>query len=127
MGKLDFGTAKENYDKQQETSAKETITTETAKQGKKSNTDFIRLDLKPRGGQDLLAYCSKRCGDLGEIRGKRVTTTSFIQELILKDMEEQKAKKTLSAREAKIELIKSRLENLDDKQIAALETITSTM
>lgn len=120
---LNFGNKQNDFDNQQIASKEVESTTETKKLGKKPNTDFIRLDLKPRGGEDLLAYCSERCGQLGKVRGKRVTTTAFIQELIMNDMEAQKGKKKLSKREASIEKIVTKLDNLDDSLIYSIENI----
>ena len=100
---------------------------ENTKLNKKPATDFIRLDLRPRSGYDLIAYTSKRCGELGEQRGKRVTTTAFIQELIIADLKEHENKKKLSKRDLSIEKIVNRLATLDDKTIAAIEEIVTRL
>ena len=71
---------------QQKASEKVTDKPKTEKTTK-PNSDYIRLDLKP-SGYDLKAYVNKRCGDLSLERDKKISSTAFIQELIIKDMEE---------------------------------------
>ncbi len=85
----------------------------------KPNSDYIRLDLKP-SGYDLKAYVNKRCGDLSLERDKKISSTAFIQELIIKDMEENQGK---VKKQTKREKILSRLENLDDKKLSAIATL----
>lgn len=111
---LNFADAKNDFDKQQEASASvdKKVTT------KKPNTDFIRLDLKPFG-YDLKTYAEQQAAALTIERNKRVTTTSFIQELIIADMEAQKAK----GKPTKREKIISALENVDDKKLSAIATL----
>ena len=85
----------------------------------KPNSDYIRLDLKP-SGYDLKAYVNKRCGDLSLERDKKISSTAFIQELIIKDMEENQGK---VKKQTKREKILSRLENMDDKKLSAIATL----
>ena len=111
---LNFAEAKNDFDKQQEASASVDKKAAT----KKPNTDFIRLDLKPFG-YDLKDYVTSKAAALTIERGKRVTTTSFIQELIIADMEAQKSK----GKPTKREKILSALENVDDKKLSAIATL----
>lgn len=86
--------------------------------GKKANSDFIRLDLKPVG-YDLKSYADKKAAALSIERGRRVSTTSFIQELIIADMEAGKEK----GKPTKHEKIIAALDNLDDKKLSAIATL----
>lgn len=95
--------------RQQTTKAK----TESDKTAKK---DYVRLDMQP-DGYDLLPYVKKRAIEVSSDRGRAVSATKYIQELIIADMEENKGKKTKRDKIAKI------LEGLDDKELSALATI----
>lgn len=109
---------------------KDILTTPKAaeKPNKKPNSDYIRLDLKPFG-YDLKDYADKKAAALSIERGKKVSTTAFIQELIIAAMNEdnEKGKKKLSKREAYIEKIVAKLDSLDDDMIHALETIITDL
>ena len=100
--------------------ASEHVTNKTETTSKKPNSDYIRLDLKPTGYPDLKAYVNNRCGVLSDERDKKVSSTAFIQELIIKDMEEHQGK---VKKQTKREKILSKLENLDDKKLSALATL----
>ena len=82
----------------------------------KTSKEYVRLDMKPEG-YNLLPYVKKRAIEVGADRGKAVSATRYIQELIIADMEENKGKKTKRDKIAKI------LEGLDDKELSALATI----
>lgn len=92
--------------------------------GKKPNSDYLRLDLKPFG-YDLKKYVNERCGELSIERDKKVSSTAFIQELIINDMEQQNgiAKKKHAKQEAKREKVAKFLEKIDDKKLSALITL----
>ena len=91
---------------------------------KKPNSDYIRLDLKPFG-YDLKAYVNERCGELSKERDKKISTTAFIQELIINDMEQHNgvAKKKLIKKETNHDKVVKFLEELDDKKLSALITL----
>jgi len=86
--------------------------------GKKANSDYIRLDLKPFG-YDLKDYADKKAAALSIERGRKVSTTAFIQELIIADMESEKEK----GKPTKHDKIVSALSNLDDKKLSAIATL----
>jgi len=89
-----------------------------AKKITKPNSDYIRLDLKPFG-YDLKDYADKKAAALSIERGKKISTTAFIQELIIADMEAGKEK----GKPTKHDKIVSALDNLDDKKLSALATL----
>ena len=103
----------------QQTASEKAADKPKAEKTTKPNSDYIRLDLKP-SGYDLKAYVNKRCGDLSLERDKKISSTAFIQELIIKDMEENQGK---VKKQTKREKILSRLENLDDKKLSAIATL----
>jgi hypothetical protein len=90
------------------------------KANKKPNSDYIRLDLKPFG-YDLKDYADKKAAALSIERGRRISTTAFIQELIIADMEKDTAKG--KKKETKRDKVATFLENLDDKKLSALATL----
>lgn len=85
---------------------------------KKPNSDYIRLDLKPFG-YDLKDYADKKAAALSIERGRKVSTTAFIQELIIADMESEKEK----GKPTKHDKIIAALDNLDDKKLSAIATL----
>lgn len=87
---------------------------------KKPNSDYIRLDLKPFG-YDLKEYADKQAAALSIERGKKVSTTAFIQELIIADMDLKKGK--ANKKQTKRDKVATFLENLDDKKLSALATL----
>ena len=91
---------------------------------KKPNSDFIRLDLKPFG-YDLKDYAEKKAAALSIERGKRVSTTAFIQELIIAAMENDNGttKKKEKQKETKKEKIIRLLEEADDSKLQAIFTL----
>lgn len=103
----------------QQTASEKAADKPKAEKTTKPNSDYIRLDLKP-SGYDLKAYVNKRCGDLSLERDKKISSTAFIQELIIKDMEENQGK---VKKQTKREKILSRLENMDDKKLSAIATL----
>lgn len=107
-------------DKKDEFKALETITTAADKTNKKPNSDYIRLDLKPFG-YDLKSYADNKAAALSIERGRKVSTTAFIQELIIADMEESKGK--ANKKQTKRDKVAAFLENLDDKKLSALATL----
>lgn len=82
----------------------------------KPSDNYLRVDLKPEG-YDLKAYINKRVGELSVERDKKVSSTAYIQELIIKDMNEKKPKTT------KKDIIKSLIDKMSDREVAALETL----
>lgn len=87
---------------------------------RKPSDNFLRVDLKPEG-YDLKAYINKRCGELSVERDMKVSSTAYIQELIIKDMGEKKTKPTQKDR------IKLMIDKLSDKELSALETLLNAM
>ena len=85
-------------------------------ESEKASKTYVRLDMEPEG-YDLLPYVKKRALEVSVDRGKSVSATKYIQELIIADMEETKGKRTKRDKIAKI------LEGLDDKELSALATI----
>lgn len=96
--------------------------TQTTKKtsNRKPSDNFLRVDLKPEG-YDLKAYINKRCGELSVERDMKVSSTAYIQELIIKDMGEKKTKPTQKDR------IKLMIDKLGDKELSALETLLNAM
>lgn len=84
----------------------------------KPNSDYIRLDLKPFG-YDLKDYADKKAAALSIERGRKISTTAFIQELIIADMEAGKEK----GKPTKHDKIIAALDNLDDKKLSAIATL----
>lgn len=86
MGKtLNYGNISNNFDDTQELSgAVKKITSQ-----KKSNSDYIRLDLKPTG-YDLKDYVIKKAAAKSAIAGKNISITQYIQDLIVNDMQSGK-------------------------------------
>ena len=95
-----------------------TPTPAAGKKSAKPNSDYIRLDLKPFG-YDLKDYADKKAAALSIERGRKVSTTAFIQELIIADMEADKEK----GKPTKKDKIIAALSNVDDKKLSAIATL----
>lgn len=100
------------------TAAGKQVTEKTQVKKTKPNSDYIRLDLKPFGF-DLKDYADKKAAALSIERGRKVSTTAFIQELIIADMEADKGK----GKPTKHDKIISALNNIDDKKLSAIATL----
>ncbi len=100
------------------TAAGKQATEKTQVKNTKPNSDYIRLDLKPFG-YDLKDYADKKAAALSIERGKKVSTTAFLQELIIADMEADKAK----GKPTKKDKIIAALSNVDDKKLSAIATL----
>lgn len=87
---------------------------------KTASKKSLRIDMFPEG-YDLDEYLIKATSRASIERGMKVTKTSYIQELIIKDMEEHKTDS--SYRITKRDKVRLILEKLDDKEIAALATL----
>lgn len=94
------------------------VTEKTQVKKTKPNSDYIRLDLKPFG-YDLKDYADKKAAALSIERGKKVSTTAFIQELIIADMKADKGK----SKPKKRDKIIAALNNIDDKKLSAIATL----
>lgn len=94
------------------------------KTNKKAGGDYIRLDLKPFG-YDLKEYVNRRCGELSAERDRKVSSTAFIQELIIADMEnyDGTTKKKEKKKETKKEKIMRLLEEADESKLNAIFTL----
>ena len=79
----------------------------------KSASDYLKIDLKP-AGYNLDDYVNKRAAALTAERGRRVGKATYIQELIIADMESSKVKNTKREKVARF------LENMDNKKLNAL-------
>lgn len=104
---------------EEQTTASEQVTDEpkTAKKAK-SNSDYIRLDLKPFG-DDLKTYVDNKAIKLSAERGVKVSTTAVIQEIIKADRAAEKGK----GKPTKHDKIIAALDAMDDKKLLALATL----
>lgn len=84
---------------------------------KKPAADYIKLDLKPKGGADFKGYILKQASKQSLEQGKRITVTGYIQSLIEKDMLNHSGKRD------KRQEISDMLNYIDDKDLNAVETI----
>lgn len=111
-------------DKKDEFKAIQESTKAAEKTNKKANGDYIRLDLKPFG-YDLKEYVNKRCGELSVERDRKVSSTAFIQELIIADMEnyDGTTQKKEKKKETKREKILRLLEEADESKLNAIFTL----
>lgn len=87
---------------------------------KKPNSDYIRLDLRPFG-HDLKDYADRKAAELSIKRGKKVSTTAFIQELIIAAQKEDESKS--KSKPTKHDKIIAALETVDDKKLSAIATL----
>ena len=90
--------------------------TKEATRGKKPNSDYLRLDLKP-GGEDLKALAVKRAGQISIEQGVNLSTTAYIQQLIRDDAKKHEGKKD------KRQEIADLLNRVEDKDLSAIETV----
>ena len=88
-----------------------------SKQSKPSD-NYLRVDLMPFG-YDLKDYVEKKALNLSVERGKKVSATALIQELIIADMEADKNK----GKQTKHDKIIAALNNVDDKKLSAIATL----
>lgn len=86
------------------------------KQSKPSD-NYLRVDLTPKG-IDLKGYLSERCGQLGKERGRNVSATAYIQELILEDKHYHE-----NSEDSKRKKIEKILDQMNEGQIEALATL----
>lgn len=110
-----FGKVLDDISTESAESSKEAEKLKT-KKSKKPISDFLKVDLKP-AGYNLEDYVNKRAAALTAERGRRVGKATYIQELIIADMESSKVKNTKREKVAKF------LEDLDDKKLNALITL----
>lgn len=94
-------------------SSKEAEKVDKVKKRKKPASDFLKVDLKP-AGYNLVDFVNQRAAALTAEQGRRVGKATYIQELIIADMESAKTKNTKRDKVAKF------LENMDDKKLNAL-------
>ena len=85
------------------------------------NEKYLRLDLKP-GNEDLKSYVVKRANEESLKRGKKVSATNYIQELIRADMKANKVKKKNKADDV-AELIKQ----LDNNDLLLVEKLVNRL
>lgn len=96
------------------------VNAEKKELNKKSNSDYLRLDLRPQG-DDLKSYVDNKAAKLSLERGKKISTTVVIQELIKEDRE--KSKGLANKKQTKRDKVATFLENIDDKKLSALITL----
>lgn len=87
--------------------------------GKKPQSDYIKLDLRPKNGKDYKSYVTRRAFEETGKLGIKVTATSYIQNLIDVDMQKN------SGRISKRERVIDQLAKLSDKQIDGLFALLS--
>lgn len=87
-----------------------------AAKGKKPANDYLYLDLRPAGGEDLKSYVVERAHRTSMEQGKNISATNYIQNLIKKDMVSEKDN-TLKAK------ITAIIDNADEKKLDVIYTI----
>lgn len=92
---------------------------EQRKGQKKSNSDFIRLDLRP-DGLDLKEHLRNAAADETKETGKNITVTKYIQNLIIADM---RVKDKQDRRKDLAEMLYS----VSDKDLDALEIVIKAL
>lgn len=112
----DLGKVLDNVSTESAENSKEAEKVDKIKKSKKPVSDFLKIDLKP-AGYNLKDYVNKRAAALSSERGCRVGKATYIQELIIADMESAKVKNTKRDKVAKF------LEDMDDKKLNALITL----
>ena len=99
------------------------IAQEEQKKGqKKSNSDYIRLDMRP-DGIDLKEYCITQAANESKKAGRTVTMTKYIQNLIKKDMDNNEGGKKNDRRKELAEM----LDKVSDKDLSALEVVIKAL
>lgn len=109
--KLQFDNAKSNFDDKKNTSGKVKV---ASKSKGKDQSDYLKLDLRPKGGKDYKAHVVKMANEKSLKTGEQITSTKYIQDLIDYDMQRVSGK--LSKREKVID----QLTKLSDKQLDAM-------
>ena len=113
---LEFGNAKSSFDDKKKTS--ENVKTASKAKGK-DQSDYLKLDLRPKGGKDYKAYIVKVANEKSLKTGEQITSTKYLQDLIDYDMQRTSGK--LSKREKVID----QLAKLSDKQLDGLFALLS--
>lgn len=83
---------------------------------KKRANDYLYLDLRPAGGEDLKAYIMEQAHKSSMELGKNISATNYIQTLIKVDMD---SKKETSTKSKIIEL----LNNATEEKLETIYTI----
>lgn len=87
---------------------------------KTASKKSLRIDMQPEG-YDLDEYLIKASQQAGLERGTTVSKTRYIQDLIIKDMEEHKTKGSYKL--TKRDKARYLIEKLDDEQIKGLAAL----
>ena len=82
----------------------------------KNSDAYLRLDLQP-GGVDLKGYITMRAAKESEQRGKAVSATRYVQELIEADMN------AYTGRKDKRQEVAELLKNLNEKDLETVESV----
>lgn len=89
------------------------------KQKKRAN-DYLYLDLRPAGGEDLKAYVMEQAHKSSMELGRNISATNYIQTLIKRDMNSKK-ENTIESK------IQSLLNNTTEEKLETIYTIIKSI
>ena len=115
------GSKKDNTVTKEKTNTTSAKTDEPVSQKtKKQANDYLYLDLRPTGGADLKAYVMEQAHRTSVAQGRNISATNYIQNLIKKDMDNEKSDTT------KAKIIEM-LDNTTDEKLEVIYTVVKNI